>query len=90
MNTMPATETRPAYLRADGSYDFSSREIRCYVNDFATDAYVLVVHGDEGDFVGAACDTWADADERRDEFEDLFCDVIEVAPGETLDLNIWG
>ncbi len=70
-------------------YDFTARTTRSYFNNLETAAYVLVVHGDEGDFIAAACDTWGDADERRDEFEDegLFCDIHEVEAGETLDLD---
>lgn len=68
----------------------TTETLRCYTNETAATMFVLVVHGDEGDFIGAVCATWMEALEAQDGFDsDLYFDSHEVAPGETLDMDIW-
>lgn len=69
--------------------DTFSTTTRRFTNDLGIPCFVLIVRGEFGDFIGGACDTWDEADERaNDDFPDLFVGTSELAPGETLDLDI--
>lgn len=62
---------------------------RSFKNTTTSTVFVAIIHGDNGSFIEGPASSFQGADDLACNYDDVFFDIEELGPGESLDLNIW-